>query len=250
MKAMLAAINCQKGKIKHNLKSHLHLIAQAVSEQCDIVVFPEMSLTGYIDPRNPQHQVLSINSEVVNRLTDASRENRIGILFGMAETNPDGAPFIAQVAIDKGEITAVYRKRHLADNETDLFTAGKDSVIGFNGDDEYGIAVCADRDFPDEFEFASESGARIVFHPSAPGLHPPRRTTDETWRQGFNWWRDTCLEIHGKRARELGIAIAVVSQAGSTEDEDFPGWAGLIGADGELKSELPDWKVGNLIVEV
>jgi hypothetical protein len=41
----------------------------------------------------------------------------------------------------------------------------------------------------------------------------------------------------------------VCGQAGSTFDEDVPGWAALFGPDGEIVTELPDWQAANLILE-
>lgn len=89
-----------------------------------------------------------------------------------------------------------------------------------------------------------------MFHPSAPGLHGPRKANDESWQGGFDWWRTSCIERHGRRAKELGLSIAVCTQAGATFDEDFPGWAALFGPDGEIVTELPDWRAGTLIVEI
>lgn len=250
MKAMLASINCQKGKVEENLSNHEQVVSEAADAGCDIVVFPEMSLTGYITPGKHGHPALALESEPVRRIAGLGRQLDICIVFGIAETNPEGPPFISQVVAMDGAISAIYRKRHIAENEIGLFTPGAESTVANIGDSRFGIAVCADRDVPDEFEFAARCGASIVFHPSAPGLDPPRRTTQDTWRQGYDWWRDTCINIHSERATRLGISIAVVTQAGITEDEDFPGWAGLIGPDGELWSELPDWQAAKLIIEV
>jgi hypothetical protein len=48
MRALLAAINCPKGAVEANLDSHLRLM-EGVAPR-DLVLFPEMSLTGYLDP--------------------------------------------------------------------------------------------------------------------------------------------------------------------------------------------------------
>lgn len=250
MRAMLAAINCQKGMIDENLATHERVIQEAAAAGCQIVVFPEMSLTGYVDPGNPDQQQLSLDSKPVLQLSEISAGLRIDILFGMAESTRDCSPFISQVFIEHGLISGVYRKRRLADNELSHFTPGTRSVVARSNGEQFGTAICADRDVPDEFEFASAAGAKVVFHPSAPGLDPPRRTDESSWRRGFDWWRSTCLEIHGERAKALGISIAVVTQAGATEDEDFPGWAAVIGPDGELKAELPDWQAGTLVIDL
>jgi predicted amidohydrolase len=53
----------------------------------------------------------------------------------------------------------------------------------------------------------------------------------------------------GRHARRLGVPVTMATQAGSTEDEDFPGLAALILPSGEI-ARLPDWRPGSLIVDV
>lgn len=249
MRALLAAINCQKGDIETNFKTHAKAVDEAVAKSCDLVVFPEMSLTGYLNTNRPGHIPVSLNSEPVQRMARLSGETGVALLFGIVEANGDALPLITQAYAVGGQVQAAYRKRQLGEGEPGLFVEGDESVVFSKGADRFGVAICADRDWPDEFQFAANSGAKVVFHPSAPGLWG-RRTDEVSWRKGFDWWRDTCIEIHGKRAKELGITIAVATQAGVTDDEDFPGWAAVIGPDGEVKSELPDWKEGTLLAEL
>jgi predicted amidohydrolase len=45
------------------------------------------------------------------------------------------------------------------------------------------------------------------------------------------------------------VPVAMATQAGSTEDEDFPGLAALVSPAGEV-ARLPDWRPGSLVVEV
>jgi predicted amidohydrolase len=47
---MLAAIRCDKGDVDGNLATHLRLLRSAAAAGCDLAVFPEMSLTGSVDP--------------------------------------------------------------------------------------------------------------------------------------------------------------------------------------------------------
>ena len=249
MRALLTSINCQKAEIDKNLETHERLIADAARLNCDIVVFPEMSLTGYLDPAIHSEFELTLDSLHVNKLVELTESYSIDALFGFVEQIPNGGPFISQVHARNGTIIGSYRKRNLADNEV-LFSPGTEPYLGELGGSSFGVAVCADYSVPTEFVAASDAGASIVFHPSAPGLYGPRKTDDASWQRGFDWWRTSCIEHHGQRAKELGLYIAVCTQAGSTIDEDFPGWAGLFGPNGEIVAELPDWRAGTLIVEI
>jgi predicted amidohydrolase len=249
MRALLASINCQKAKTESNLVAHKVVVRDASEADCDLAVFPEMSLNGYLDPNVHTESFLYLDSDAVQELVECGASLGVDLLFGIVERNPQGKPFITRIHASGGKIVGVYRKRHLADDEGS-FAQGTDPYQGRTAETSFGVAVCADYSVPDEFVTASESGAKIVFHPSAPELYEPRRTDDDSWQRGFDWWRTSCIEKHGRHARELGLSIAVCTQAGATFDEDFPGWAALFGPDGEIVAELPDWRAGTLIVEI
>lgn len=249
MKAMLAAINCQKTEIERNFLVHEREIATAADRECDIIVFPEMSLTGYLDPAVHSEFELTLESDIIVRLVGLTKTHSVDALFGIAEKNPNGGPFISQIHASAGQIIGVYRKRNLADNEG-LFSPGTAAYVGKVSSVSFGVAVCADYSVDTEFIAASTRGASLVFHPAAPGLYGPRRTDDASWRAGFDWWRGSCIEQHGHHAKANRISVAVCTQAGATVDEDFPGWAAVLGPDGEIVSELPDWREGNLVIEI
>ena len=50
MRILLAAITCAKGDLDANLATNLAVLADASLAGADLVVFPEMSLTGSVDP--------------------------------------------------------------------------------------------------------------------------------------------------------------------------------------------------------
>jgi hypothetical protein len=43
-------------------------------------------------------------------------------------------------------------------------------------------------------------------------------------QRGFDWWEGSALGGARRHARRRGLWIALAGQAGSTVDEDFPGW--------------------------
>lgn len=249
MRALLASINCQKAEIDLNLAVHKQIVDEANAMDCDLAVFPEMSLTGYLDPAAHGEHIVDLDSAPILILIELGASCGIDLLFGIVERNSTSKPYITQIHASNCKISGIYRKRHLADNEAG-FAPGTDSYQGSVSGITFGLAVCADYSVSDEFVAASESGAKVVFHPSAPGLCPPRRESERDWERGFDWWRSSCIERHGRRAKELSISIAVCTQAGVSFDEDFPGWTALFGPRGEIVAELPDWRAGTLVVDI
>ena len=93
------------------------------------------------------------------------------------------------------------------------------------------------------------SAGEESFAAAAPGMYG-RRTTEDSWRAGFSWWTGCGLGDAQRHARRLGLWIALAGQAGTTEDEDFPGLAALVSPDGSVSAQLPDWREGTLVVDI
>jgi predicted amidohydrolase len=248
VRALLAAIRCEKGDVGGNLSAHLRLLAAAASAGCDLALFPEMSLTGSADPATHPERLIALDHPAVAELARASGETGVGACFGVAERSPAGEPHITQVFAAGGRVAGAQRKRHLGEGE-EAFTAGPGSQVFEHGGIRFGIAICAEAGFDAPFDAAAASGARLVLFPAAPGLYG-RRTDEASWRAGFSWWEGSGLGDARRHARRLGLWVALAGQAGSTTDEDFPGLAGLVRPDGSVAARLPDWREGVLTADI
>lgn len=248
VRCLLAAIRCEKGDVGGNLAAHLREVAEAASGGCQLVLFPEMSLTGSADPVAAPDHLIALDHPAVGRLAEASRDLGVGVCFGIAERAGDGSPYITQVFAAAGQVAGVQRKRHLGEGE-EPYTPAAGSVVFEHAGARFGVAICAESGFDAPFDDAAAAGARLVLFPAAPGLHG-RRTGEASWRRGFTWWENTSLGDARRHARRLGIWIALAGQAGTTVDEDFPGLAALVGPHGAVTARLPDWQPGTLTVEI
>ncbi len=248
VRALLAAVCCAKGEIEQNLAAHLELLASAAAAGCGLVLFPEMSLTGSVDPTAHPERLVGLDHPAVAALAEATGPAGVGACFGVAERSPDGRPQIAQVFAAAGRVAGVQRKRHLGEGE-EAFTPATEAVVFSCAGTRFGVAICAEAGFDGPFDAAAAAGARLVLFPAAPGLHG-RRTGEASWQRGFDWWEVSALGDARRHARRLGLWIALAGQAGSTVDEDFPGLAALIGPDGGVIARLPDWRAGALLVDI
>jgi predicted amidohydrolase len=246
MRVLLVALNVQKGDLDGNLALHLAMLEKARAQRCDVAVFPEFSLTGSVDPRRHPERALTVDAEPVRELLKATWQTGVAVVFGIAE-RVDGAFHISQVYGHSGRLDGVYRKRHLAEDEPG-YRPGETAEVFQLGSAKFGVTVCAEGgvDFP--WNDAVAGGAEVVFFCSAPGLYR-RRTDEHSWRDGHAWWVSEGLGQAVRHARRLAVPVAMATQAGSTEDEDFPGLAALVSPTGEV-ARLPDWRAGSLVVEV
>ncbi|HJU02389.1 MAG TPA: nitrilase-related carbon-nitrogen hydrolase [Actinomycetes bacterium] len=245
MRILLAAANAAKGDLEGNLARHLATLEQARAQGCQLAVFPEFSLTGSVDPRTHPGRTVAVDDPAVRAVLAATSRTGVAALFGIAER--DGQAFhIAQLYGHDGRLGGVYRKRHLAEDEAG-YRPGHGSGVFQLGAARFGVAICAEGgvDFP--WDDAAAGGASVVCFCSAPGLYG-RRTDERGWRDGYGWWLSAGLGDALRHARRLGVPVAMTTQAGSTEDEDFPGLAALVSVAGEV-ARLPDWREGSLVVE-
>jgi len=246
MRTVLAAIHCAKGDIATNLAAHLEIATTAADG--DLVLFPEMSLTGSANPATDPDRLIRLDHPAVQELASATGTTGVGICFGIAERGLDGEPYITQVFAAGGQIAGIQRKRHLPYDEK-AFTAAAESAVFEHAGVRFGIAICAEAGYDAPFDAAARAGAPLVLFPAAPGLYG-RRTSEASWRSGFAWWEQASLGDASRHAKRLGLWIAQAGQAGSTVDEDFPGLAALTGPDGNVVARLPDWRAGILTVAI
>jgi predicted amidohydrolase len=248
MRVQLAAICCGKGDAEGNLAVHLRLLERAAAAECDLVLFPEMSLTGSADPAARPDHLVTLDHPVVARLVRATGETGVGACFGVAERSAAGDSHITQVFAAGGQLAGVQRKRHLGEGE-EAFTPATGCAVFDHAGVRFGVAICAEAGFDAPFDDAAAAGAQLVLFPAAPGLYG-RRTDEASWRSGFSWWEGSSLGDAGRHARRLGLWIAQAGQAGSTVDEDFPGLAAVTDPDGQVTARLPDWRAGVLTASI
>lgn len=240
----LVQMRCPKGDIDGNLEQIRRYLDEGARRGVDIICFPEMSITGYINPTRRPDAVLALDHPAVDRFVAMTSLYRITALAGIVEANPDGKPFITQIAARDGVLLGVYRKTSIPDDEANWFAAGPTVRVFAHPATTFGVSLCYDISNPAVFTKCARQGARIVFAAAAPGLYGSQETRD--WQAGFDWWRGECHRLFRRYARENGIAIAVATQAGRTEDEDFPGGGYLFAPDGDCLAETPDWSEGVL----
>jgi predicted amidohydrolase len=248
LQLMLASVRCAKGDLEGNLAIHREVLRQAANAQCHLAIFPEMSLSGSVDPRTDPEDVIRLDSEVVRSLVEYTQEFSVASVFGISERADNGASHITQIYASHGELIGTYRKRYLGDGEGAYSPGSRRETFRW-GALRFGVAICAESEVDYPFDEPVADGAEIIFFCAAPGL-TGRRTDEDGWRAGLAWWEDHGLSDAQRHASRTGSWIALVTQAGSTADEDFPGLAALVSPSGEVVRRLPDWRAGNLVVDV
>jgi predicted amidohydrolase len=244
----LVQMRCEKGAIDHNVAAMRRYVHHAAARGVDIVCFPEMSITGYIDPNRQPEAVLELGSAAVEHFVALTAGSPVTAIAGIVEAHPAGKPVITQLVAQAGELLGFYRKKTIVDEEAEWFAPGHEVPLFAHPKARFSLAICADIDSAEIFAEGARRGAQIVFEAAAPGLYGAQATRD--WRSGYAWWQSECFQKIGRYARANHVPIAVATQAGRTVDEDFPGGGYLFGPDGACLAATADWSEGVLYASV
>lgn len=125
-RVVLEQTNPRLGDLHANLAAHLERIEAAAAGGADLVVFPELSLTGYFLKDQVFELGLALDSEPVGRLAEASK--RVSIVFGCVERTREERFYNALVFLEDGEVKGVHRKVHLV--SYGMFDEARDFASG------------------------------------------------------------------------------------------------------------------------
>ena len=110
-KIAVAQINPILGDLMKNLSLHEQLVEKARQEGINIIIFPELSLTGYFVKDLVPSLALNRQSPHLDRLKRLSSD--ISIVLGLVEESSDYRFFNSAFLLEGGEVRHVHRKIYL-----------------------------------------------------------------------------------------------------------------------------------------
>ena len=161
-KITVAQIN-STNEIGDNLNKIINLSVNAKKEGSELIVFPELALTGHLSgSKNAQ----TIDSPAIKKLMNFSNMHNLYICFGFAE-NKDKEFFNSSILIGPEGILGVYRKIHLNSNDRKWASEGNewkyfDTKIG-----RIGMLIGYDAIFPESARCLGLYGCDLVLCSSA-----------------------------------------------------------------------------------
>ncbi|GGK71838.1 carbon-nitrogen hydrolase family protein [Amphritea balenae] len=147
-----------KGRIDHNLKKHLEHVALAAESGADVVVFPELSLTGY-EPELASDLAIKIDADPVMLLSEAAKKKGVIVISGCPLKSDETRPYIGALISYPSGKTDLYRKQHLHPGESDHFITGTENYDISHKGQQIALAICADFCDRDHAAKAKAAGA-------------------------------------------------------------------------------------------
>lgn len=239
MKAALIVQNCIAGDFKKNLNSSIDFISKAAKKFADIIIFPEMNLTGYVAGPDIISISKPIDVDIINLFSGLAEDLKITILTGLAEKAPNKKIFASHLIFHPDRRYEIYRKIHTAPYEKEFFTAGKKISVFESHGFTFGIQLCYDAHFPELSLSMALKKADVIFIPHA----SPRGSSQQKYD---SWTRHLRA-----RAFDNGLYIAACNQTGDNSmGLLFPGLSILIGPDGNILYKSVDDSEGMHIINI
>ena len=199
----LAQIKPKLGCVEDNLAIIEEQATKAIRDKADLVIFPELALTGYFLKDLVPDVALSLDSPEISRLKKLS--NEIAIAVGFVETTADYRFFNSALFLDKGEIVHLHRKVYLPTYglfDEQRYLARGDRFRAFDTRfGRFGMLICEDLwHLSAPYILAMDGAATIVCLSSSPGRG---LTNDERLGSTIAWQRLTATTATFLNARIL-----------------------------------------------
>jgi predicted amidohydrolase len=149
-----------EGDIPQNLRHHAELVVRAAGHQANVIVFPELSLTGY-EPTLAAELALDARDAHLAPLQELSDQLGVTIIAGCPVLSDEAKPYIGAFIIRPQLHVAVYRNRFLHPGEEQHFIPSEDVVVCNCHGRAVGIAICADISHPRHAADVSQQNATI-----------------------------------------------------------------------------------------
>lgn len=168
MKIAILQMEAVAGDVGANLARIDAAAGEAVAGGADLLVAPELALTGYGAGDAIRSLAEPVDGPQVKQLQVMAQRHGLAVVAGFAE-RAGGTLYNSLVMVEAGERPQVYRKTHLyADYEHSLFTSGKPSAAlrSFRGL-TLGFLICYDVEFPENVRRLAKVGAELILVPTA-----------------------------------------------------------------------------------
>jgi predicted amidohydrolase len=226
------------GDIETNLARHLEIIAQARALEADLLVFPELSLTGYFlkDLVPVVARPADVSDPVLGRLAEESRD--MDLVVGFIEEDGRHRFYVAAAYLSGGRIVHVHRKLYLPTYsmfDEGRYLAPSNEVCAFETrHGRAGLLICEDfwhlsppyilwLDGADLLIHISSSPGRGLSHPESGRLSSMRFVED----------------LNRMYAAVLTAFVIHVNRVGFEDGVNFWGGSFCVGPDGEVLVQAP-----------
>ncbi|MEM3577737.1 MAG: carbon-nitrogen hydrolase family protein [Candidatus Bathyarchaeia archaeon] len=226
-KVALAQISCYRADKEKNMRKMEKIITNAAKKKADLIIFPELSLTGYVVRDEIYNLAETIPGPSTKAIEKMAKKAGAYVVFGMPELSEKTKATIYNSAVLVGPegFVGKYRKMHLPTHsvfeEKRYFRPGYEAVALATNLGKVGLIICYDIFFPELSRLTRLKGAHLIVCISAsPAV---RKTFFET--------------LTVARAMENAVLLAYVNLVGIEDGLQFWGGSRLVGPNGKVLTQ-------------
>ncbi|MGB3770045.1 MAG: carbon-nitrogen hydrolase family protein [Rhodococcus sp. (in: high G+C Gram-positive bacteria)] len=205
------------GDVDANLAELDRAAAQAHSRGVDLLITPEMFVTGYDIGDRLTELMHARGDTMLAEVAEVARRHEIALLVGLPERDGDAVHNTVALIDAQGSVVAQHRKSHLyGELDRAYFAPGSESVtvVDFAGV-RLGLMICYDIEFPENVRAAAVAGVHALLVPTAQ-MEP------------FTFVADAVIPV---RAWENQMYVAYVNHVGTEGTTTYVGRSSIVGPD-------------------
>nr|WP_314482785.1 carbon-nitrogen hydrolase family protein [uncultured Pseudomonas sp.] len=231
MKLCAVQLTSIKGDVPANIRRHVACIEQAAGLCATVIVFSELSLTGY-EPSLARQAALPLGAVELGPLQAASDRLGIMVAAGLPLPTPNGIQ-IGMPIFTPHSPPQVYAKQRLHDDELPYFNPGNGSCLVQAGQHRLAPAICYESMFLAHAASAKERGADIYLVSVA--------KTATGVKEGH--------AHYARVARELGMIVVMANCVGPADEFIGAGGSAARDSQGRLLGCLDNDREGLLLLD-
>lgn len=240
MRVSVEQMKCQVGEINTNLEKIMGKIDEAAKRGEDLVVFPEMSLSGYSLIRKQMNQSLRQQLErALEKIRRISGERKIDVIISFPEIGREEV-YITAVYIEGGEEVGRHRKVYLADYlhavEHLHFDPGESFNVFSTRHGRVGLLICEDAWHLSSSIILGQDRPDIIIAPSATSITSLEKLYEIQMR-----WEVLSRAI----AMTQAVYFIYCNQSGEEDKLTFWGGSHVVSPYGEILNRLPSMEEGS-----
>lgn len=231
MKICAAQTKPVTGSIQTNIDNHKKLIDLAVSQGAGVIIFPELSLTGY-EPRLAAELATTPDDERFDTFQTISNTHQVTVGVGMPLMSNSGI-LISMIIFQPNKSREIYSKQYLHQDEIPYFINGQQQILLNAGIKKMAPAICYELSVPEHSEKAFEMGTEIYIASVA-------KSADGV---------EKAIETLSRIANKYSMTVLMSNCIGQCDGVECAGQTSIWNDNGLLAGQLDDKKEGILIID-
>jgi NAD+ synthase (glutamine-hydrolysing) len=231
VKIGLAQMYPKLGDVQANLQTHLQFVEQAKAQDVDLLIFPELSMTGYqVQDLVPEVALSTYDTNpVFGQLIHASED--VDMMVGFVHEDERNRFYIAAAYLSRGEVVHIHHKLFLPTYgmfDESRYLAMGNSVRAFDTRfGRVGMLICEDFwHISPPYLLWMDGADMLLMHSASPG----RGLDSEDKLSGIRWVE----RVNQAYGSVFTMYIAHVNRVGYEDGKVFAGGGFIIDPDGEM----------------